>query len=228
MNFGRYELNKQHARAYHWCGGTHLALVTGVYGVGLVTIIAREDVDKVAVHARHQGVELEQVEQRVLAALAASLHVSACAAVQRGGGRALAAGAQPQLTEPAGACTGPQRAQMRHVAPPQHIGRAAAAAARRAPALSLAARSLLFQVARAQPGVEARERTHGQARGRHQQQQQQRRRSHGGGGAASGGRPAGRGAASYRIAHGDLLSRPGPRGRRAVWARRHVALSPLD
>lgn len=200
-----------------------------MHGVGLVAVVSVEDADEVTVHARHHRVEREQVPQRVLAAVAAGLHVSARAAVERRGGRALAAGAQPQLAQPARACTGPQRAQVRHVTPPQRVGRAAAAAARRRrAALSLAARTLLFQVARAQPGVEARERTHGQARGRHQQQQQQRRRSHGGGGAASGGRPAGRGAASYRIAHGDLLSRPGPRGRRAVWARRHVALSPLD
>lgn len=187
-----------------------------------------EDVDEVAVHVRDHGVEPEEVVQRALAAVAAGQHVGARAAVQRGGGRALAAGAQPQLGEAVRAGTGRQPAQVRHVARRQHLRRAAAAAARRATALGHAARALLLQIARAQPGVEARERTHGQARGRHQQQQQQRRRSHGGGGAASGGRPAGRGAASYRIAHGDLLARPGPRGRRAGWARRHVARSPLD
>lgn len=209
-------------------GDTHLALVTRVHGVGLVAIVSSEDVDEIAVHARNHSVETEEVVQRALAALPAGEHVGARAAVQRGSGRALAARAQPQLGEALRACTDTQRAQVRHVALRQRVGRAAAAAARRAPALAHAARALLLQVARAQPGVEARERTHGQARGRHQQQQQQRRRSHGGGGAASGGRPAGRGAASYRIAHGDLLARPGPRGRRAGWARRHVARSPLD
>lgn len=198
-----------------------------MYGERLLAIVATEDVDEVAVHARDHRVQAEEVVQRALAALPAGEHVGARDLVERGGGGALAAGAQPQRGEAARACTGPERAQQRHVAPRERLGRAAAAAARRAPALAPAA-CLFLQVARAQPGVEARERTHGQARGRHQQQQQQRRRSHGGGGAASGGRPAGRGAASYRIAHGDLLARPGPRGRRAGWARRHVARSPLD
>lgn len=207
---------------------THLALVTRVYGVRLAAIVASEDVDEVAVHARDHGVQAEEVVQRALTALPAGEHVVARALVERGGRRALAARAQPQRGEAPRAGTRPERAQVRHVASRQGLGRAAAAASRRAPALAPAACALLLQVARAQPGVEARERTHGQARGRHQQQQQQRRRSHGGGGAASGGRPAGRGAASYRIAHGDLLARPGPRGRRAVWARRHVARSPLD
>lgn len=209
---------------------THLALVTRVYGIGLVAVVAVEDVDEVAVHARDQRVQVEEVAQRGLAARPAGQHVGARAAVQRGSGRALAADAQPQLGQAARAGPGPQRAQVRHVALRQHVRRAAAAAARPRcdPALERATRALLLQVARAQPGVEARKRTHGQARGRHQQQQQQRRRSHGGGGAASGGRPAGRGAASYRIAHGDLLARPGPRGRRAGWARCHVARSPLD